>query len=111
MRKHESPTLENQNRSANYEVKMNRPNVAANAFRMSLGAMAEWLFGCSHRRTTFPITLRNSVSVDGQRITQAETYIVCVQCGRHFAYDWTTMRTIEQRPVWAGGDEVQTLLA
>jgi hypothetical protein len=47
--------------------------------------------------------------VDGQQTMQAETYVVCVQCGRHFAYDWSTMRTIEQRPT--GGDGVQTLLA
>ncbi len=71
---------------------MDRFNVLANTVRVRLVGLADWLYGCSHRRTTFPITLRASVSADGQRGTQAETYVVCLECGRHFAYDWTTMR-------------------
>lgn len=61
-------------------------------FKVALVALADRLFDCSHRRTSFPITRRASVSADGQRNThQAETYIVCLECGRHFKYDWTTM--------------------
>jgi DNA-directed RNA polymerase subunit RPC12/RpoP len=47
--------------------------------------VADWLYGCTHRKTTFPMTL------------QSDTYIVCLECGRHFAYDWTTMRIAKQR--------------
>lgn len=62
-------------------------------FKVALVALADRLFDCSHRKTSFPITRRTSVSADGQRNThQAETYIVCLECGRHFKYDWTTMR-------------------
>lgn len=38
-----------------------------------------WLFGCSHRRTTFPLTKKR-------------TYVVCLECGREFQYDWQKMR-------------------
>lgn len=45
------------------------------------------LFGCAHERTTFPITTRNQA-------TGARTYIVCLDCGREFEYDWQTMREV-----------------
>jgi hypothetical protein len=80
---------------------MDRFNLVAYMVLVRLAGLADWLYGCSHRRTTFPITLRASVSVDGQQSTQAETYVVCVECGRHFGYDWTTMRITRQRAAWA----------
>ncbi len=51
------------------------------------------LFGCWHRRMGFPIT-----SKPGQRRCEAAgqtgTYIVCLDCGTEFAYDWKTMRVL-----------------
>jgi len=44
------------------------------------------VFGCSHRRTTFPQTAVRGV---------ARTYIVCLDCGKEFSYDWKTMRVGE----------------
>jgi hypothetical protein len=82
---------------------MDRFNVVANMVQVAFVGLADWLYGCSHRRTTFPITLRAGLSVDGQQSTQAETYVVCVECGRHFAYDWTTMHITKQRPAWLPG--------
>ena len=55
-----------------------------------LSSVATWLFGCSHRRTSFPMTVRNPSS-DNRR-DGAETYVVCLDCGQHFAYDWAAMR-------------------
>jgi hypothetical protein len=81
---------------------MNLLYVVANAFRVCLSGLADWLFGCSHRRTTFPITLPARENVDGPQSTQSETYIVCLECGRHFAYDWTTMRIAKRRAACAG---------
>jgi len=40
-----------------------------------------FLFGCGHRRTTFP-----------QSTTRERTYVVCLDCGQEFRYDWKTMR-------------------
>ena len=51
------------------------------------------LFGCWHKRTSFPIT-----SKPGQRrceaASQTGTYVVCLDCGTEFAYDWKTMRIL-----------------
>jgi hypothetical protein len=38
------------------------------------------LFSCSHQRTTFPLT------------RASRTYVVCLDCGREFAYNWTNMQ-------------------
>jgi hypothetical protein len=78
--------------------KMDRGNVVANAIRAHLGHLVDCLCGCSHRRTTFPITLRAKVTVDRKETTDLETYVVCVECGRQFAYDWTTMQMSRQSP-------------
>lgn len=53
-----------------------------------LEAVLERLFGCSHKRTTFPITpKRPSVRVG--------TYVTCLDCGQEFAYNWQEMRLEE----------------
>ena len=87
---------------------MDRFTAVADTMGAPFGAMADWLGGCSHRRTSFPITLRTGASLDGQQRTQAETYIVCMACGRHFAYDWTRMRIAKGPAVGVGGGRVQT---
>ena len=50
------------------------------------------LFGCSHR-FSFPITVRR-----GQRRAGAAaltgTYVVCLECGREFPYDWERMTVV-----------------
>ena len=51
------------------------------------------LFGCAHKRTSFPFS-----SKPGQRRSSAAlqtgTYVVCLDCGKEFAYDWQNMRVI-----------------
>jgi hypothetical protein len=54
--------------------------------------VAEFFFGCSHRRTSFPMTLRASVGVNRETRTQLEIGIVCLDCAGRFSYDWATMR-------------------
>jgi hypothetical protein len=53
--------------------------------------LAEWLFGCSHQKTTFPRSQRAGADTD-LRNAPAETYVVCLECGRHVPYNWTKMR-------------------
>jgi len=45
-----------------------------------------FLFGCSHPRTTFPL------SRAGSRFPLA--YVVCLDCGQEFDYDWREMRIV-----------------
>ena len=50
------------------------------------------VFGCNHRRTTFPMTPVRKKSAGGQAETPADTYVVCLECGKQFVYDWENMR-------------------
>jgi hypothetical protein len=45
------------------------------------------LFRCSHRRLTRPVT---PVSKAG--VPQGPTYVVCLDCGKQFAYNFQEMR-------------------
>jgi hypothetical protein len=67
------------------------------------------LFGCWHKRISFPLT-----SKPGQRRCEAAmhtgTYVVCLDCGTEFAYDWKKMRVlspIEKQPVAHARVEVE----
>jgi hypothetical protein len=44
------------------------------------------LFGCRHKRVTRPIT---AVHKPGSQ--SGDTYVACLECGRQFHYDVTTM--------------------
>jgi hypothetical protein len=63
----------------------------------------DMVFGCSHKRCSFPITVRGkqrrspAASVTG-------TYVVCLDCGHEFAYDWNAMKLVE--PQSGGNDAV-----
>jgi DNA-directed RNA polymerase subunit RPC12/RpoP len=51
-----------------------------------INQLLDWAFGCRHRRTTFP----RSRSVPRRR----QVYVVCLDCGREFLYDWARMRRL-----------------
>jgi len=54
------------------------------------------LFGCYHRNYSFPITKKR-----GQRVSPAAaltgTYVVCLDCGKEFPYDWKEMRVLSAK--------------
>jgi hypothetical protein len=56
----------------------------------------DMVFGCSHKRCSFPITVRGK-----QRRSPAAsltgTYVVCLDCGQEFAYDWNEMKLVNER--------------
>lgn len=50
-------------------------------------------FGCWHNHYSFPITVRSG----SRRNTAASltgTYVVCLDCGKEFPYDWQEMKVI-----------------
>ena len=53
-----------------------------------LNSILEALFGCAHRTTTFPLTPKR----------KRDTYIVCLDCGKEFPYDWQQMRVVARKP-------------
>src|SRR5579863_3256371 len=57
-----------------------------------IGALFDLLFSCKHRRTTFPFTPVRRKTFINQGEFPTETYVVCLECGKQFAYDWENMR-------------------
>jgi hypothetical protein len=57
-----------------------------------LGSLFDLVFSCKHRRTTFPFTPVKRKTAGTQGEFPAETYVVCLDCGKQFSYDWEKMR-------------------
>jgi hypothetical protein len=59
-----------------------------------ISSLVDMFFGCWHKNYSFPIT-----SKKGQRRSGAAaltgTYVVCLDCGKEFAYDWQEMRVLQ----------------
>jgi hypothetical protein len=59
-------------------------------------SLVDLIFGCWHRNYSFPITAR------GTRRTAAAaetgTYVVCLDCGKEFPYDWQQMKVLSPSP-------------
>jgi RNA polymerase subunit RPABC4/transcription elongation factor Spt4 len=51
------------------------------------------IFGCRHDRYSFPVTVRK-VTRRPQAAALTGTYVVCLDCGKEFAYDWQQMQVI-----------------
>ena len=49
------------------------------------------MFGCSHRRTTFPITPARRTQLSAE-FSRRGTYVVCLDCGKEFDYSWKDMK-------------------
>ncbi len=50
-------------------------------------------FGCSHRRTSFPLTpARRGGTASALQEDLWKTYVTCLDCGKEFDYNWDEMR-------------------
>jgi hypothetical protein len=61
-----------------------------------MASLINYLFGCSHERTTFPMRTKGSGETNRQG-----TYIVCLDCGKEFDYNWKEMHAgaaVPKRP-------------
>jgi hypothetical protein len=58
-----------------------------------MASLFDAVFGCWHKNCSFPMTMRPgrsrcaAASVSGM-------YVVCLDCGREFPYDWATMKVV-----------------
>lgn len=50
------------------------------------------LFGCSHKHYTFPMSARGPQRCHAAAMTG--TYVVCLDCGKEFPYDWRQMKVM-----------------
>jgi len=57
--------------------------------------LLDMVFGCSHKRCSFPITVRGKLR-RSPAASVTGTYVVCLDCGQEFPYDWNTMKLVER---------------
>lgn len=62
------------------------------------------VFGCSHKRCSFPITVRGKQRRSSAAASVTGTYVVCLDCGHEFPYDWNKMKLVDNKaaPVFTG---------
>jgi hypothetical protein len=59
-----------------------------------LANVFDMLFGCGHRRYTFPITAKKGSRNLSPAARVTGTYVACLDCGREFPYDWNQMKVL-----------------
>lgn len=71
------------------------------------------VFGCAHERTTFPLTPTSRKATPGRTASIAGAYVVCLDCGKEFGYDWAQMRVgepVRRREPIATEQQVHTFI-
>ena len=58
-----------------------------------LTGLMDLLFGCTHRRYTFPMTAKQG-RPRPEVATVTGTWVSCLDCGKEFAYDWKQMKVV-----------------
>lgn len=56
--------------------------------------LVDAMFGCWHSNLSFPMTVRAGARRK-QSAARIGTYVVCLDCGKEFAYDWQEMRVLD----------------
>jgi hypothetical protein len=58
--------------------------------------------GCRHRHMSLPFSNarsagKSAIHSEWESVSQEHSgpYVVCLDCGRHFAYDWARMRVVK----------------
>jgi hypothetical protein len=54
----------------------------------------ETLFGCWHQHLSFPMTAKSGLRRN-RAASQTGTYVVCLDCGKEFGYDWHEMKIVD----------------
>ncbi len=53
----------------------------------------DMLFGCWHKNYSFPITAKGAKR-QSPAASVTGTYVVCLDCGKEFPYDWQEMKVV-----------------
>lgn len=56
--------------------------------------LVDALFGCSHQNLTFPRTAIKRGPVLAHANPPTNAYVVCLDCGKEFPYDWDRMKVL-----------------
>jgi hypothetical protein len=58
-----------------------------------MNRILDYLFGCWHKNYSFPITAKPG-KTRGEAARVTGTYVVCLDCGKEFPYDWRAMKVV-----------------
>jgi hypothetical protein len=72
-------------------------------------SLFDLVFGCSHKHCSFPITVRGKLR-RSEAASVTGTYVVCLDCGKEFAYDWNEMRLVSSKPETRTAGQPVTIL-
>ena len=72
-------------------------------------SLYDLIFGCSHKRCSFPITVRGRLR-RSEAASITGTYVVCLDCGKEFPYDWQEMKMVRSKPQASRAPEPSTIL-
>jgi hypothetical protein len=57
-------------------------------------SLFDLVFGCWHKRCSFPITVCGNLRRSTVAASVTGTYVACLDCGREFPYDWSQMKIL-----------------
>jgi hypothetical protein len=57
-------------------------------------SLFDLVFGCTHKHCSFPITVRGKLR-RSEAASVTGTYVVCLDCGKEFPYDWKEMKIVK----------------
>jgi ribosomal protein S26 len=58
-----------------------------------LGKLFDAVFGCTHSRYSFPLTIARS-ALRNSAAAVTGTYVACLDCGKELPYDWKAMKVV-----------------
>ena len=59
-------------------------------------SLFDFVFGCSHQHCSFPITVKGKPRCSVAPVVTGP-YVVCLDCGKEFPYDWTEMKIVRSK--------------
>jgi hypothetical protein len=59
-----------------------------------ISKLFDTFFGCCHNHYSFPITVRSRARRNAAA-SLTGTYVVCLDCGKEFPYDWQEMKVVD----------------
>jgi hypothetical protein len=62
-----------------------------------MSKVLQFLFGCRHANYSFPQTAKGNKRRSAAA-SLTGTYVVCLDCGHEFSYDWQNMKIIAGAP-------------
>ena len=60
-----------------------------------ISKLLDVLFGCRHTSYSFPISAR-AMKQHSSAASLTGTYVVCLECGKEFPYDWKQMKILSR---------------